>query len=629
MIADLNLHGLSTPKRLSAGGFDDRGRLRTKKVDSMKIRSAIENLHVLCEYETAEVRDDPTDVGPVQFNQHAIIKPDQHQIRKHPTSSLQEEGSNHTGGLTGERIRHQSLEEILGIRTDQFDHRTVHAIEDSRRSSNRRVFGFQFPKVEDDFTSRFTAFFDHAPRDRLQLHARRDLSINLIPSNLGGRCGHLAAMLEEAIQDEEMSGGQRRLIHARSREEWTETRRIIVPAPLVTEPDGETRPHRRPIIKGFGSKLPYRLVSTRTPSKHAWRVLTMNIDLLKRLCEIPGIPGREERVRAVIEQEVDGLFDEMEVDPLGSLICRRNATRKTRGRKSAGTVLIAAHMDEIGFYVRHVDEHGFLWVNAAGGFDPRNLFSRRVMVCTDSGDHLGVMNPGGKPIHISSPADRSKVPGVEEFFIDLGMPAAKVQKLVKIGDYVVMHEPFLDQPESVVSKALDNRFACWTAIEAVRKLDKAKGAAGNHALDIVVGFTVQEEVGLRGAGIAANRVGADYGIGLDVTLSCDTPGVPTTERVTKQGDGAAVMIQDSSMIADYRLVDEFCAVARKHRIPHQRCILGRGGQDGAAIQRSGDGARCIAITAGTRYIHTVTESMRKSDAQAAVDLLAAWLHQAK
>jgi len=88
----------------------------------------------------------------------------------------------------------------------------------------------------------------------------------------------------------------------------------------------------------------------------------MNIDLLKRLCEIPGIPGREERVRAAIETEVDGLFDEMEVDPLGSLICRRNATRKTRGRKSAGTVLIAAHMDEIGFYVRHVDEHGFLWV---------------------------------------------------------------------------------------------------------------------------------------------------------------------------------------------------------------------------------------------------------------------------
>jgi tetrahedral aminopeptidase len=355
----------------------------------------------------------------------------------------------------------------------------------------------------------------------------------------------------------------------------------------------------------------------------------MNVDLLKRLCEIPGVPGREERVREFIEKEIDGLFDEIEVDPMGSLICTRKATRKGRGRAAKPVVLIAAHMDEIGFYVRHVDDDGFLWLNAAGGFDPRNLFSRRVLVCTDSGDHVGVMNPGGKPIHISSPEERSRVPAVEDFFIDLGMPADKVKKTVKIGDYVVMHEPFLEQPESVVSKALDNRFACWTAIEAVRKLDRARGAAGKHGCDIVVAFTVQEEVGLRGAVVAANRGGADYGIGLDVTLSCDTPGVPTTQRVTRQGDGAAVMVQDSSMISDYQLVDEFCAVARKHRIPHQRCILGRGGQDGAAIQRSGGGARCVALTSGTRYIHTVTESMRKSDAEAAVDLLAAWLAQAK
>ncbi|MEE2971572.1 MAG: M20/M25/M40 family metallo-hydrolase [Planctomycetota bacterium] len=355
----------------------------------------------------------------------------------------------------------------------------------------------------------------------------------------------------------------------------------------------------------------------------------MNVELLKTLCEIPGIPGREERVRSFIEEEIDGLFDEMEVDAMGNLLATRKATRKGRGRAAARTVLIAAHMDEIGFYVRHVDDNGFLWVNPAGGFDTRNLFSRRVLVCTEKGDHVGVMNPGGKPIHISDAAERNKVPGVEEFFIDLGMSADKVRKSVKIGDFVVMHEPFLDQPETVVSKALDNRFACWTAIEAIRKIDQARGAAAKHAVDIVVAFTVQEEVGLRGAMTSANQVGADYGIGLDVTLACDTPGVPTTQRVTAQGDGAAVLVQDSSMIADHGLVEEFCGVARKHRIPHQRCILPRGGQDGGAIQRSGVGARCIALTAGTRYIHTVTESMRKSDATAAVDLLAAWLSQAK
>ena len=302
----------------------------------------------------------------------------------------------------------------------------------------------------------------------------------------------------------------------------------------------------------------------------------MNIDLLRELCEIPGVPGREERVRSYIEDEIDGLFDEVETDPLGSLICRRAATDKGRSRRDPRTVLIAAHMDEIGFYVRHVDNNGFLWVNPAGGFDSRNLFSRRVLVCTSKGDYVGVMNPGGKPIHISSAEERKKVPETSEFFIDLGMPAAKVKKLAKIGDFVVMHEPFLDQPESVVSKALDNRFACWTAIEAIRALNRKRGSTAGHSVDIVVAFTVQEEVGLRGAAVAANRTGADYGVGLDVTLACDTPGVPENDRVTKQGDGAAILVQDSSMIADHRLVEDFCSVARKHRIPHQRCILPRG-----------------------------------------------------
>lgn len=349
----------------------------------------------------------------------------------------------------------------------------------------------------------------------------------------------------------------------------------------------------------------------------------MNIELLRRLCETPGIPGREDRVRAVIAEEIEGLFDEVTTDAMGSLIATR---RPTGGRKSrpAPKVLLAAHMDEIGFFVRDVDSKGFLWLNPAGGFDTRNLFSRRVRVCTAKGDFVGVMNPGGKPIHISTDAERSKVPGVEEFFVDLGMPAAEVARKVQIGDMVVMEEPFLDLPEKVASKAIDNRFACWCAIEAVRKISKAR-TRGKHAAEITVAFTVQEEVGLRGAQTAANAVGADIGVGLDVTLACDTPGVPDHQRVSRQGEGAAILIQDSSMIADAGLVDEVCGIARRHRIPHQRAILPRGGQDGAAIQRSGRGARCIAICAGTRYIHTVTETADKKDLQATVDLLAAWL----
>lgn len=356
----------------------------------------------------------------------------------------------------------------------------------------------------------------------------------------------------------------------------------------------------------------------------------MPLSLLRELCETAGVPGREERVRAVVKRAARGLFDEIREDAMGSLICTRHATAGGRSRsKSPRRILIAAHMDEIGFYVRHIDEKGFIWLNPAGGFDARNLFSRRVLVCAHAGDFVGVMNPGGKPVHIASAEDRKRVPEIEEFFVDLGMDAKEVAKRVRIGDFVVMHEPFLEQPNCIVSKALDNRIACFVAIEAVRKIAASRAASAKHAAEIVVAFTVQEEVGLRGATTAANQVGADIGIGLDTTLAVDTPGVPETMRVTKQGDGVGIMIQDSSMIADHGLVEELCAVAKKAKIKHQRCILPRGGQDGAAIQRSGAGARCAAVVCGTRYIHTVTESIDKRDLQAQIDLLAAWLPTVK
>ncbi len=350
----------------------------------------------------------------------------------------------------------------------------------------------------------------------------------------------------------------------------------------------------------------------------------MDLDLLRRLCETPGVPGREARVRDLIARTIDGLFDEVRTDPLGSLIC----TRRSRppgggvGKGRPTRVLVAAHMDEIGFYVRHVDEKGFLWLNPAGGFDARNLFSRRVLVCCAGGDHPGVMNPGGKPVHISTPEDRKKVPEISEFFIDLGMKPEDARARVKVGDFVVMHEPFIEQPEKVVSKALDNRVACFVAIEAVRRL-AAAGAA--HACELVVAFTVQEEVGLRGATAAANALQADIGIGLDTTLACDTPGVNETERVSRHGDGVAVLVQDSSMISNHELVEELCRTAERNRIPFQRSILPHGGQDAGAIQRAGAGARTAAIVCGTRYIHTVTESVDKRDLQAAIDLLAAWI----
>lgn len=358
----------------------------------------------------------------------------------------------------------------------------------------------------------------------------------------------------------------------------------------------------------------------------------MNIDLLKRLCETPGVPGREDRVRDLILEEADGLFDDFYMDPLGSLVARRlPRVKSTRGKttsvkakedQDATRLMLLSHMDEIGFLVKHISDKGYIHIDPVGGFDPRNLFSRRVMVCGADGDYLGVMNPGGKPIHISSPEERSKVPAVKDFYVDLGMSATEAKKRIKIGDMVVMHEPLIEIGDKIVSKALDNRVACWLGLESVRALEKAKTP---HSSEIIVAFTVQEEVGLRGAKTSSFSVEPDVAIGIDVTLSCDTPGVPTEEAVTIQGEGAGLHVKDSSFIADIGLVEELEGVAKKKRIKTQRTVLSGGGQDGAAAQQIGQGCRAMGLVVGTRYIHTVTEMIDKRDLKAACDLLAAWM----
>jgi len=277
---------------------------------------------------------------------------------------------------------------------------------------------------------------------------------------------------------------------------------------------------------------------------------------------------------------------------MGSLVCTRHPRPDGKAAKSsddATRVMLLSHMDEIGFYVKHIDDRGFIRVNPAGGFDTRNLFSRRVLVCTRKyGDLLGVMNPGGKPVHIASEEDKKKVPEISEFFIDLGLPGDKVKKMVTIGDMVVLNEPFAEVGDKLVSKALDNRIACWLGIESIRAIDKAKAA---HTCQITVAFTVQEEIGLRGARTASFGVMPHIGIGLVVSLACDTPGVPDEERVTKHGDGAGLHKMDATIVSDYRLINDLEDVAKKNKIDVQRTILPRGGQDGAAAQQAGRKAR--------------------------------------
>jgi tetrahedral aminopeptidase len=341
-------------------------------------------------------------------------------------------------------------------------------------------------------------------------------------------------------------------------------------------------------------------------------VATMNLPLLKSLSEASGVPGREERVRDILRREFDGLFDEVNVDPLGSLIGRK------RGPQGAKRVIVACHIDEIGFYVRHIDDKGFVRIHNAGGFDTRNLLARRVRIQASVGDDLiGVMNPCGRPIHIAKEEDKKKIPEINDFFVDLFLPAEEVKKKVRVGDPVTLVQEFTELGECVSGKCMDNRVAAFVAVEALRKVKSLK-------YDVIVAATVQEEVGLRGAGPATYTAEPDIAIAIDTTLAVDTPGVPEDESITKLHSGVALTVMDGSVIADRSLIDEFENVAKQREIPYQLSILTRGGTDAGAMQRIRGGYRAMTLSIPTRYIHTVTESVSKKDLQSAIDLLAAW-----
>lgn len=336
--------------------------------------------------------------------------------------------------------------------------------------------------------------------------------------------------------------------------------------------------------------------------------------LLKTLSELPGAPGREERVREFIRGEVEAHCDEVRVDAMGNLICLK------RGAASAPKrVMVACHMDEIAFIVRSVDDRGFIRVQQLGGFDTRNLFARRVRVQPRKGDDLfGNMNPGGRPIHVATPEERKKIPQIREFFVDTGLPVDEVKARVRPGDPVTLVQEFIEIGDLATGKCLDNRVACWLGIRALQQV-------GDHPDDLYVVFTVQEEIGVRGAITSSYDIDPDVGVAIDVTLAVDIPSVSDEDQITKLGEGAAIKIMDSYSVSDKALVDTFIELAEAHEIPHQFEVLPLGGTDAGALQRARSGARVITLSVPTRYIHTVTETIHKQDLHATLRLLLAYL----
>jgi tetrahedral aminopeptidase len=339
--------------------------------------------------------------------------------------------------------------------------------------------------------------------------------------------------------------------------------------------------------------------------------MPIDIPLLARICEAPGAPGFEKEIRNLVLAELKGLADDVRVDNMGNIIALK------KGKSSAKKSMAAAHMDEIGFIVTYVDDKGFVRFNPVGGFDPKTLTSQRVIIHGRK-DIMGVM--GSKPVHIMTAEEKAKNVKITDFFIDTGMTKKEVDKVIAIGDFVTRHSPLMELGDCVNAKSLDNRASVFVLIETLRELKKSKR---KPAYDFYAVFTVQEEVGLRGAQASAIQIQPDFGFGLDTTIAYDIPGSTPQERCTALGEGAAIKYMDSSVICDYRMIEFMKATATRHKIKWQPEILAGGGTDTASLQRMvAGGSIAGAISIPTRHIHQTIETSHKADLAACIQLLA-------
>ena len=338
----------------------------------------------------------------------------------------------------------------------------------------------------------------------------------------------------------------------------------------------------------------------------------VNLELLTELCETPGAPGREERIREVARRELEPMADEVTVDPLGSLVARRAGGGGPR-------LMLSAHMDEIGFMVSHVEEAGYLRLLPLGGFDPKTLTAQRVIVHGRE-DVLGVL--GTKPVHLMSDEDKRKPAKLEDYFVDTGLAGERVRELVRPGDVVTRERGMARLGDLVTCKSLDNRAGLYVMVEAFRAL-------ADHECEVVAVATVQEEVGLRGARVAASRLRPRIGLAIDITLANDGPDAKAHERVTALGAGAAVKVYDTSAIVPRQLVDHLVAIAEERDIPHQLEVMPRGGTDTRELALSGDGAPAGCVSIPTRYVHQVVEACHPDDLDASVRLVSAFCETAQ
>ena len=330
------------------------------------------------------------------------------------------------------------------------------------------------------------------------------------------------------------------------------------------------------------------------------------LNLMKTLVAPRAISGREKAISDKLLTIVAPITDKCWNDPMGNLIAVTYGTAPEGEKKK---IMLCAHMDEIGFLVTYIEESGFIRVNPIGGI---NWVAAAFAEVTFAGGLKGILVPEAG----TAPADLKP----EKFYIDIGAKDKKeAERKVQIGDFCALSGSVTRLlGRRVAGRPMDDRIGCAVLIKIAEKL-KAEPVAD----DVYFVFSVQEEVGLRGAKTAAFGITPDIGIAYDVTGTGDAAGAKP--MACSVGGGAAIKLKDSSVICDYELTQEFAAVAKENDIKHQFEILAAGGTDTAAMQMSGAGVRAAALSIPTRYIHSGVEMLDLNDAEACVELTVAWL----
>lgn len=335
--------------------------------------------------------------------------------------------------------------------------------------------------------------------------------------------------------------------------------------------------------------------------------------LLKDITTVAGVPGYEGDVRAVIRRHVQGSA-EIEQDKMGSIICKKVGTSATP------RVMLAGHMDEIGFMVKLITKDGFIRFLPLGGWFDQVLLGQRVVIKTSAGDVTGVI--GAKPPHLLSPDERKKMVEKKEMYIDIGATAEdEVRRYgVRIGDPIIPASDFaiLANPKTYLSKAWDDRVGCALFIQAIQDL------AGTAHPNTVYGVgTTQEEVGLRGAKTSAHVVNPDVAIILESDIAGDVPGIRPEESSTKLGKGPTLLVYDTRMIPNLRLRDLVMATAEAVGIPLQLSVIEGGATDGGVIHMHNEGVPTVVLGVPARHIHSHNSIIHRDDYDNALKLVIA------